>query len=221
MPILIKKTYSSLPAPFTVTEGGLYIGNFFPGSPANTIGSDLLGNTKTGSAKVYKSEITGVGDRENMWAIILATKDYSSKNSFVNSFRGNSESRINWLTSNYDGLYNKSIVCNFNEFLQKNVNYGGYKDWYVPSVNELAFIAKNLPIGYYIPNRFSAMNKTVYRSSSVSKFPEANQITQNYNYNFFGQSFNKTKYGAVYHVSEFSSTPIRLIRRVNLIEYKG
>lgn len=230
MSILIKRTYAALPSTLKIFEGGLYLGNFFPGSPVNTQGSELLGNNKTGSAEIYRSETVGLGEKENMWAIIVALRDYYPTLNSRYAFRTQAEQRINWQTSNYDGLYNKSISCNFNKSLATDGNYGGYTDWYVPSLNELGFIAKNLPTGYYVPNRFDAMRKTVYRSSSISKLPQINEITLSststanlgkYNYSFFGQSFDKSKYGSVYHVDEFSSTPIRLIRRINLIEYKG
>jgi hypothetical protein len=221
------------PKPLSFFQGGLFIGIFLPGPPITNTSSDLLGNKNTGSAITYKTYAEGFGDKNNIWGLILATKNYLSGPNTYDSYRQITEPYINFNTSSYDGLFNKQQSTKFNEKL-KNVSYGGYKDWYVPSVDELAFICKNLPVGYYVPRRFDAMTSNIYRSSTVSikmKNKEnidylPQRISDNKfslipksSYSFYGQSFRKTKYGTVMNVDEFSTeTPIRLVRKVILIK---
>lgn len=218
MALYNKNTFRSLPSVLSFYNGGLYVGNFLPGPPVNNTGSDLFGNKQTGSAKNYKSEISDLGNKSNSWAIVLDVSDYIV--SLNKSFRSPAETSSYIDTSSFDGLYNKETSNSAFYTRLKKQSYRGYSDWYVPSVDELAFIAKNLPIGFYVPRKFTAMSSEIYRSSTVSI---RGNITSDINSRkthsyYYGQSFDKTKYGEVSNITEYSTeSPIRLIRRVNLI----
>lgn len=211
MTILTEKFLSKLPRTFTVFDGGLYIGNFYPGPPVNSVSSDLLGNKNTGSAINYKSYADGKGDKGFGWAIIVASKDYlpsKQKSYFIKT-----DPLSDYETSLYDGYYNKAENTRFYKNFKTEANYGGYNDWYIPSVDELAFITKIMPIGYYIPRKFDSFTYDVYRSSSYRVW----NSKQNSNF-YYGQSFDKTKYGRVSLVERTIQTPkIRLIRKINLV----
>lgn len=211
MPVYTQKTLTTLPSTFTFYQGGLYIGNFYPGPPANSTSSDLLGNKNTGSPVSYKSYANGNGDKNFAWGIVIASKDYSPNSN--STYFSKTDPLSSYDTSEYDGYYNSQENTNFYNHLRNTGNYNGYKDWYVPSVDELAFIIKNMPTGYYIPKRFDAFSSTVYRSSTYQKI----NSKQNSNF-FYAQSFDKTKYGTVTLVSRISiHAKTRLIRKINLV----
>lgn len=221
MSILFKKSFSNVPSTLSFYGGGLYIGNFYPGPPISSESSILFGNKNTGNPIEYTTYAEGSGDKENFWAIIICPVDYESS---MMSFTQETESPSTFDTSHYDGLYNRTENSFFNSNLRRIVEYGGFTDWYIPSVDELAFICKNLPIGYYIPRKFSAIERVPYRSSSISirgiTETTAEGLVTKRNGFYYAQSFDKTKYGRVYHVEEHSfNTKIRLIRRINLINY--
>lgn len=206
MPIYAKNTEKRLPATFTLFQGGLFLDVFYPGPPINSSSSDLYGNKNTGNPITYKSYSDGIGTKSGSWAIIICPIDYDP--SQYSAFKTNTNENFN--TSSYDGLYNFNTKIKYYSQMKLNFKYGNYTDWYVPSVDELAFISKNLPLGYYIPRDFSAFESTVYRSSTVS--------LQNTSLFFYGQSFSKDKYGTVIHVpAESGSTKVRPIRRIEIL----
>lgn len=222
MEIVLKNFYSKVPSSFTFYDGGLYIGNFFPGPPVTSESSDLLGNKNTGSPITYKTYADGIGDKNNFWGIIVCPFDYEP--TVRKAYTQINEKTSLYDTSNYDGLYNKQEVSSFYTMLREDVAFFGYTDWYIPSVDEMAFIAKTIPIGYYIPRRFAAINDDIYRTSSISIkgiYNESNgNIIRKRSTFYYGQSFNKTKYGRVYNIEEHSTnSSIRLIRRINLTKF--
>lgn len=219
MQIAIKNSYTKVPPAFTFYDGGLYIGNFFPGPPVSSESSDLLGNRNTGIPTTYKTYAEGTGDKNNFWGIIVCPFDYDPQ--VRRAYTQELEKTSSYNTSNYDGLYNKQENSSFYNYLKTKATFFGYNDWYIPSVDEMAFIAKTIPIGYYIPRRFSAINDDIYRTSSISIkgiYDESTGVSIRKRSTFYyGQSFNKTKYGRVYHIEEHSvNSSIRLIRRINL-----
>jgi hypothetical protein len=225
MQIFTKKTLRTLPEIFSMYSGGLYIGNFFPGPPNTISGSDLYGNLNTGDPSVYKSETNANGNKQDAWAIILATEDYAPPPEYK-AFRTYLDQLKTYKTSNHDGFFNlNEQISKFSNYIKLNIKYGIYGDWYVPSINELSFIAKNLPIGYYIPNSFESMNPANYRSSTFGiqnrslnarLLENDKEVKTNHSF-FYTQSFDKTKYGKVSFVSDLSTVfNLRLIRRVPL-----
>lgn len=220
MVLVNKKTTLPFGQPLSFYSGGLYIGNFLPGPPITNTGSELLGNKQTGTAKTYKSEISSSGIISNPWAIILDISDYNSTTNIPFKKSYEKLDFENYNTSAHDGLYNKQKNNSIFYTDLKKEKYQGFTDWYVPSVDELAFIAKNLPFGFFVPRRFQAMSLDIYRTSTVSvKSNVVSDVNSSKTHTYYyGQSFRKIKYGEVSNVSEYSvKSKIRLIRRVELI----
>jgi len=200
---------SSLPDPYTFFRGGLYLGIFYPGPPVYPAGSEILGNEFTGKAVTYKTKAEGFGEKASLWAIVIAPTDISN---FVMRIPSDTDSTAD--VSFYDGYFNKEQTTTFGLKTIDNYKRGGYTDWYIPSRDELGFIAKNLPIDFNLDERFLAMNKSQYLSSSYG--------VQNYDPKnsgkkinlLFAQSFSSSTYGDTVLVSDTKPTSVRLIRRV-------
>jgi hypothetical protein len=206
MTIYSKNTGRSLPKTLTMFQGGLFIGAFYPGPPITNTSSDLYGNKNTGAPRLYKTFSDGEGTKSGSWGIIISPVDYIPS-SYANFYNKNEQFLKQ---SSYDGLYNVDTQLKFYFNMRRNFKYGGYTDWYIPSVDELAFISNNLPIGYYISRDFNAFQSNVYRSSTISL-----QTTVPF---FFAQSFSKDTYGTVVNVNgESGDTGIRPIRRIEIL----
>lgn len=204
--------FTTLPQTLTFYGGGLYIGNFYPGPPVNPTSSDLLGNKNTGKAKDYKSYADGAGDKSFAWGIVVAPQDYFSET--INSFYGNLTYVSDYPNSEYDGYHNSLEDSLYYNTMKNNFRLGGYKDWYVPSIDELGFILKSIPIGYYLPNAFNSFDRSVYRSSTIS----SNKNLEKPRRFFYGQSFDKTKYGeTVLFAANSKNVKTRLIRKIPLV----
>ena len=199
---------SLIPPALTFYRGGLNVGVFNPGPPVSPLGSIVLGNQLTGRAEEYRASGEGEGDKEYSWILILAPKDIKNfvPNAVVNSV-------ITDTSSTYDGYYNKSKYSE-NQITRLNLyTPGGYKDWYIPSRDELAFIAKNLPYNFDPDFRFSPMLESTYLSSTY--------VEQNVGKNsikkvslLMAESFDLTTYGNTVLVSDTKAMAVRLVRRV-------
>jgi len=206
------QSYKTPPEDLTIYQGGLYIGTFYPGPPLNPTSSDLLGNKNTGKPQTYKTYSYGPGENTFAWGIIVYFRDYNPSRNI--SYFSTNDPISSYMTSEYDGQYNKQENTAFYARLKSSATYGGFDDWYIPSVDELAFITNKIPVGYYIPKTFDAFYPGIYRSSTYVTENE----TENSSF-FYGQSFEKTKYGNVSLVSRTSTeTKIRLIRKLRLIK---
>lgn len=198
---------SAVPAPLTFFRGGLNLGIFNPGPPITSESSVVLGNQLTGKAEEYKVYAEGVGESQYAWALILAPDDIN--NFMLNT---NPDVAITTETSVYDGHYNKrtydqSQIKRLNQYIP-----GGYKDWYIPSMDELAFIAKNLPYNFDLDFRFSPMIQFNYISSTYIKQDVRNngkKISL-----LLAQSFELPTYGDTILVSDTKPMAVRLVRKV-------
>jgi hypothetical protein len=198
---------SFVPAQLSFFRGGLCVGIFYPGPPVSPSGSLVLGNLLTGQAQEYRASGDGVGESRYAWALILAPADIKN---FVTNAIPNTV--ITEETSVYDGYYNKS---KYNENQIRRLNQytpGGYKDWYIPSRDELGFIAKNLPYNFDPDFRFSPMIETEYLTSTYVQQNVGND-TKKISL-LLAQSFDLPTYGDTLLVSDTKAMAIRLVRKV-------
>lgn len=198
---------SFAPSPLSFFRGGLCVGIFYPGPPVSSSGSIVLGNQLTGKAEEYRASGEGKGESKYAWALILAPKDI--KNYVTNT---SPNTVITEETSVYDGYYNKSKYTQNQIRILNQYTPGGYKDWYIPSRDELAFIAKNLPYNFDPDFRFSPMNEFNYVSSTYSKQNVGDQSKKISL--LFAQSFDPPTYGDTIVVSDTKAMAVRLVRKV-------
>jgi hypothetical protein len=184
-------------------NGGLDPGS--AGLPSGEISPTGLGINTT-----YSSYPTGGVDPNEgyAWALILAPKDM---NQFL--LRKTSESVYRKQTSVYDGYFNKFQTTKDQLNRLNSFKMGGYTDWYIPSRDELAFIAKNLPQGFNLAGRFTSLQKTTYISSTYN----GQNLTGKNGKKFslvISQSFNPSTYGDTRLVSDNKPMNVRFVRRV-------
>jgi hypothetical protein len=189
-------------------HGGLNIGIFYPGSPNSPSGSDLIGNIFGSKSATYTSTADGAGGNDYAWAIIVAPSDIDN---FI--MRKPEEIVSNTPASIYDGLFNKNLTSTTGVSRISRYKKGGYTDWYIPSVNELAFIAKNLPKNFELEPRFSPLRANSYLSST---YVGQNVLaTKKKNVSLLlAQSFYTPTYGDTIVVPDYKPMSVRLIRRV-------
>jgi hypothetical protein len=198
---------SSAPNQLTFYRGGLNVGIFYPGPPVFTVGSSVIGNEFAGKSREYKASGDGNGIKNYGWILILGPTDISD---FI--CRLSTEKIQVRNTSNYDGYYNKSQASSRVKTILNQYNKGGYKDWYIPSRDELAFIAKNLPQDFEFDYRISPMNNKKYASSTYvfqNQGKSQNKVSL-----LLSQSFDSSTYGDTILVSDTKSMAIRPVRRV-------
>lgn len=199
---------SAPPVSLTIYHGGLNVGIFYPGPPNNPSGSDLNGNIFGGKSTPYRSSAGGNGGNDFGWAIIVAPTDISN---FI--MRKPDEIVSNKQSSIYDGLFNKTQTSTSGMSRASRFTKGGYTDWYIPSVNELAFIAKNLPTNFELGSRFSAMKANYYLSSSYISQNSLSTKQKNVSL-LLSQSFYMPTYSDTLVVPDYKPMLVRLIRRV-------
>lgn len=198
---------SQVPPTLTFFKGGLNLGIFYPGPPVSTIGSDVLGNENTGKAMTYRVSASGNGMKDSAWVLILAPDDI--KNVIL---REEDETSASVSVSSYDGAFNKIQLSGMKKI--HDYKKGGYLDWYIPSRDELAFIANNLPKNFNLLQRFIAMSDSSYMTSTYN--------VQNYSAKtdgkkvslLYSQSFNEYTYGDTSLVSDGKSITVRMVRKV-------
>jgi hypothetical protein len=199
---------SSLPATLSFYHGGLFLGVFYPGPPVYVSGSELFGNRLTGKAQSYRASGERDGEKGYGWAIIIAPNDIQN---FIT--RRKNESTRTVKNSIYDGFFNLQESNASGMSRVSSYKKGGYLDWYIPSVDELAFIAKNLPQDFGLGERFIPMNKTNYLSSTYKTQNLVGSNKKNTSL-LLSQSFDSSTYGDTILVSDTKPMSVRLIRKV-------
>lgn len=197
---------ANAPAPYTFYRGGLNLG-IFESSPPSPLGSDLLGNPSTGKAVSYKAIGEGEGAKEYAWVLILAPTDIL--NFSTRLIADPIRVRKN---STYDGHFNKSQSVDHSKNVLLNYRKGGYNDWYIPSRDELAFIAKRLPEVFQFDYRVTPMSQRRYVSSTY--IVQNAGKTRNKVSLLLSQSFDSSTYGDTILVSDTKPLAIRPVRRV-------
>lgn len=198
---------SSIPTPLTFYRGGLNVGVFYPGPPASSLGSVVLGNEFSGKAREYRAHGEGNGLKNYGWVLIVAPEDIT--NFYL---RSRVEQVTTKNTSVYDGYYNKNQLTKNELARLTKYSPNSYRDWYIPSRDELAFITKNLPKDFYLPMRFKEM-KSRYLSSTFYLQAVGSSSSKKFSV-LISQSFDSSTYGDTILVSDTVPTPIRLVRRV-------
>jgi len=197
---------SSIPPVLTFYRGGLNVGLFQQGPPIYPQGSEVFGNpnfenSAVGNPYTYRVQSLDPGEKNYGWILILSGKD-----SLI-TMKRYGENKSSGIFSEYDGLYNKSILTTRGKATILQYNESSYKDWYIPSRDELAFISKNLPLTFSLDSRFNAMSKfyvsSTYIKNSVRK--------QNFLYQ---QSFMSDTYGVTSLVEDIETVSVRYVRRV-------
>lgn len=198
---------SSVPAPLTFYRGGLNVGVFYAGPPVSPLGSNVFGNDLIGKAKEYRAQGEGNGLKNYGWILIISPEDILNF-----SMRISPEQPTVKNTSVYDGHYNKDQLSK--DELARLIYYSpnSYRDWYIPSRDELAFIAKNLPKNFYLPLRFNSMTKK-YLSSTFHSQNIVSTTSKKFSV-LYSQSFYSPTYGDTFMVADTALMPIRLVRRV-------
>jgi len=200
---------SSLPAPLTFFNGGLYVGLFNPGPPITTKGSTVLGNENTGKAMEYDVVPSENGLKNYIWGLVISPED------ILDVILRKEEEKSNLIpVSTYDGAYNSLFMTLSGTKKVDEYDKGGYKDWYIPSRDELAFIAKNLPKNFNLDSRFFAMSDITYLSSTYSSQNYPTKTEGKFVSLLFAQSFNEYTYGDTSLVSDGKSMPVRMVRKV-------
>jgi len=184
---------SDLPEPGKLFAGGIYIGTFKPGI------SQVLTSVETGSTGRLKTcSADGPGDKRS-WAIILAPTDLGAEfglDSMMYRYITASEKIPQTQTSLFDGLYNtygndKSVRQAKTSLMKqiKNYNLYGFKDWYLPSVEELGFVGAQqrdldfgVNLGRYSQNQSKLGSDTPYMTSSrkISKKKPSKSLTRDF-----------------------------------------
>ena len=184
---------SDLPEPGKLFAGGVYIGTFKPGI------SQVLTSVETGSTGRLKTcSADGPGDKRS-WAIILAPTDLGAEfglDSMMYRYITASEKIPQTQTSLFDGLYNtygndKSVRQAKTSLMKqiKNYNLYGFKDWYLPSVEELGFVGAQqrdldfgVNLGRYSQNQSKLGSDTPYMTSSrkISKKKPSKSLTRDF-----------------------------------------
>lgn len=192
---------SSVPAPLTFYRGGLNIGIFYPGSPVSPIGSEIFGNIFGGDPAKYRTESLTPGERDYAWVLIIAPED--------KLFQMASNDVVPSRNSEYDGLFNKNNNDNLGKALVNSYKKGNYKDWYLPSADELAFIANNLPKNFSLDFRFKEMKNKFYATSTY----ERSKLSENQGF-ILTQSFFSTTYGVTKYIPQKREMFARYVKKV-------
>ncbi len=193
---------SSVPPLLTFYRGGLNVGVFRPGPPVYPQGSEIFGNEFQGSPSVYRTQSIDPGEKSYGWVIIVAGKNSDAV------IRATNQERDTKSFSSYDGLFNRNQLTTVGKTIISSYRKGNYKDWYIPSKDELAFICKNLPENFSVESRFDAMEHKRYLTSTYVKNQAGKESF------LHTQSFSPTTYGVTSFVQDTRLMPVRYIRRV-------
>lgn len=193
---------SSIPRTLSFYRGGLNVGLFQPGPPVYPQGSEVFGNEFGGNPAIYRTQTSGSGEKSMGWLLIVSGNDSNIV------FRSSNEPLNTKSDSNYDGLYNKNELTSVGKKIINSHKNGNYKDWYVPSRDELAFICQNLPKNFVLDFRFQPLQNRRYVSSTYVKNQPGKETF------LHAQSFNQYTYGVTSFVSDETLISVRYVRRV-------
>lgn len=191
-----------VPPALTFYRGGLNVGVFYPGPPSYPQGSEVFGNEFGGAPYTYKTQSNDVGNTSFAWIIIISSED----SQIITRTPKQQKNQKN--SSFFDGLYNKNQIDSVGKDFISSFRKGNYKDWYIPSRDELAFISKNLPQNFLFDSRFKQMSNNAYVSSSYAKNQSGKE-----DFLYF-QSFMSDTYGRTSIIKDTVLMPVRYIRRV-------
>lgn len=200
---------SDIPPVLTFYSGGLNLGVFYPGPPVGDYGSELLGNPFTGRASKYYSISDGRGNKIYPWLLIVAPTNIQ-----YFQLRSSEENVSVMNNSNYDGYFNKQNMISKLKERSSTYNKGGYEDWYIPSRDELAFMAKVIPQEFDLGARFEPMYPIKYMSSTYAEQNLSNRKKTKKMSLLFSQSFDLPTYGDTMLVSDTKPLGVRFVRRV-------
>lgn len=180
-------------------QGGIYVGTYTEGSTV------VYGNSQTGAPIDY----TARGESSSRtWILIADLEDLP-----IYSFNTEIEERQTLLANEYDGLYN--TVSN-NLFLYdyiENYKSNGFTDWYVPSLDELAFYFKNITLDTTVYDDVHLKDGKYLTSTPYSLGGEQTFNGKQY---MFIQNANVSDYGRVSLTEKKNQVKIRLFRRIYL-----
>lgn len=196
-------------------KGGYYVGKFQPGSPLSPSGSNLYGSKEFSYASNIVSDASGNGDRNKKWALFIENA------SFVTSlFTSDEPNTLNYeKLSSYDGFYN--CYGNFSTFSgikSKTTNTivgkdrKGFVDFYIPSINELMFIANQVLNNRYLATTLN-LSGTYLSSSSYNDFIYTQYLSGNPLLNNLEQD---TSYGRILLAKSTTPVSCRFVRRILL-----
>lgn len=148
-------------------KGGYFIGIFEPGSPITPKGSEIYGSKEFSSANYIHSDAIGNGDKYAKWALFVEPANFTTS-----LFQSNEIDNTDvGLISTYDGFYNCYGNSNtFSGIRNKTMNTvvgknrKGFVDFYLPSINELMFLTKQMSKNSYLAKLLNMSG--IYISSS-------------------------------------------------------
>ena len=244
-PPSVKSTDITLPSVGEEYQGGIYIGTYEPGHSVISYRNERTKSLTNDIARNY-----GYGQQLGKWALVLYPRFYGDPANTVTLTTRTlyrtfefSDKKKAYPTSYYDGFYNtygnnkdylgpRSQLYNDIRSLTKN----GFNDWYIPSIDELSFIHKNLTktVLYekvnkttreskaVLPGYFGTniMSSTFYSSKDISN-PESSilgdQIINGKTY-MWGQNFaydaNINNYGLRFYIDRTTPLSVPLVRRI-------
>ena len=203
-------TLEALPSSNIAYQGGLYVGIFEPGTPVNPTGTVVFGNQFTGAGINYTARGTGKGTTNKKWILIAAPEDIEvAWNETVLSI-GNT---VN--TSIYDGFYGTEQTPNYVYSSINNLTYNGFSDWYIPSMDELAFYFKSISSDAELPDGISHLSEDYYLTSTLFETSSGQQEISG-KYFVYVQSAKSENYGATLILPRNKQVKIRPFRRIYL-----
>ena len=198
-------------------QGGIYLGIFEP-SPNNPRSSLVLGNIDFGKSTETRFNGDSVGNASHKkWALIADKSHYAA------SFLQMDEPDVSYKTSMWDGYYNtygqSTIFPGIRTKLTdgiRDINIGGFIDWYIPSIHELGFYS------LYVNNTEQNIDSGILLSSSTFSSNKLDSTTNKVrilnNHSFvYGQQCRRIDTTDTYRVGLVDKNTmefLRLFRRI-------
>lgn len=196
-------------------KGGYYIGTFEPGSPLSPQGSELYGTKQFSYSSFINSDASGYGDKYPKWALFVEPLFFN-----IALFDGNEPDNTDYnLLSQYDGFYNcYGNASTFSGIKSRTTNTivgknrKGFVDFYIPSINELMFLAKQTMTHRYLAELLN-LSGTYMSSSSYDNFIITQYLSEN---PIFTDSYTIGNYGRVLLARPTSLLSCRFFRKIVL-----
>lgn len=178
-------SFKKLPEIGKFYQGGIYVGTF------TTNSSTVYGNPGTGFASEYIARGNQNLDPNSItsWILIADIQDFG-----IGSFNLDTENISQLLANEYDGVYNTN---NYSSLLYDNIkkySSNSFNDWYLPSLDELAFYFNNIKLTTEIYNSAHLSNGKYLTSTPFSL--NGKQIINGKQY-MYTQSAYSSEYGRV------------------------